>query len=299
MKILLFGKSGQVGWELQRSLAPLGEVIALDHDSSPLCGSFTDLSGLAQTIRTVAPDVIVNAAAHTAVDKAESEPELARMLNALAPGVLADEAQQLGAWLLHYSTDYVFDGSGDTPRRESAPTGPLSVYGWTKLEGEQAVARCSRHLIFRTSWVFAARGANFAKTMLRLASERESLSVIADQIGAPTGAELLADVTAHALRTVRSRPADFADLAGVYHLVAGGETSWHGFACHVLERAQAMGQTLKVGPGEVRAIATADYPTPAQRPKNSRLDTTRLRETFGLHLPDWKIAVDRMLDEIL
>ena len=299
MKILLFGKGGQVGWELQRSLAPLGEVIALDHDSSPLCGSFTDLSGLAQTIRTVAPDVIVNAAAHTAVDKAESEPELARTLNALAPGVLADEAQQLGAWLLHYSTDYVFDGSGDTPRRESAPTGPLSVYGRTKLEGEQAVARCSRHLIFRTSWVFAARGANFAKTMLRLASERESLSVIADQIGAPTGAELLADVTAHALRTVRSRPADFADLAGVYHLVAGGETSWHGFACHVLERAQAMGQTLKVGPGEVRAIATADYPTPAQRPKNSRLDTTRLRETFGLHLPDWKIAVDRMLDEIL
>ena len=299
MKILLFGKGGQVGWELQRSLAPLGEVIALDHDSSPLCGSFTDLSGLAATIRAVAPDVIVNAAAHTAVDKAESEPELARMLNALAPGVLSDEAQQLNAWLLHYSTDYVFDGSGDTPRRESDQTGPLSVYGRTKLEGEQAVARCSRHLIFRTSWVFAARGGNFAKTMLRLASERESLSVIADQIGAPTGAELLADVAAHALRTVRSRPADFADLAGVYHLVAGGQTSWHGFACHVLERAQAMGQTLKVGPGEVRAIASADYPTPAQRPLNSRLDTSRLRQTFGLHLPDWKIAVDRMLDEIL
>ena len=299
MKILLFGKSGQVGWELQRSLAPLGEVIALDHDSSPLCGSFTDLSGLAQTIRTVAPDVIVNAAAHTAVDKAESEPELARTLNALAPGVLADEAQKLNAWLVHYSTDYVFDGSGDTPRRESDPTGPLSVYGRTKLEGEQAVARCSRHLIFRTSWVFAARGANFAKTMLRLASERESLSVIADQIGAPTGAELLADVTAHALRTVRSRPDDFADLAGVYHLVAGGETSWHGFACHVLEYARSRGQRLKVAPDAVHTIATADYPTPAQRPKNSRLDTTRLRETFGLHLPDWKIAVDRMLDEIL
>ena len=299
MKILLFGKGGQVGWELQRSLAPLGEVIALDHDSAPLCGSFTDLSGLAQTIRAVAPDVIVNAAAHTAVDKAESEPELARMLNALAPGVLADEAQKLNAWLVHYSTDYVFDGSGDAPRREADPTGPLSVYGQTKLEGEQAVARCARHLIFRTSWVFAARGANFAKTMLRLAGERESLSVIADQIGAPTGAELLADVTAHALRTVRSRPADFTELAGVYHLVAGGQTSWHGFACHVLERAQAMGQTLKVGPGEVRAIASAEYPTPARRPLNSRLDTTRLRETFDLHLPDWKIGVDRMLDEIL
>ena len=299
MKILLFGKSGQVGWELQRSLAPLGEVIALDHDSSPLCGSFTDLSGLAATIRAVAPDVIVNAAAHTAVDKAESEPELARMLNALAPGVLADEAQKLNAWLVHYSTDYVFDGSGDAPRRESDPTGPLSVYGRTKLEGEQAVARCSRHLIFRTSWVFAARGANFAKTMLRLASERESLSVIADQIGAPTGAELLADVTAHALRTVRSRPADFADLAGVYHLVAGGQTSWHGFACHVLDYARSRGQNLKVAPDAVRAITTADYPTPARRPLNSRLDTTRLRQTFGVCLPEWKIAVDRMLDEIL
>ena len=299
MKILLFGKGGQVGWELQRSLAPLGEVIALDHDSTSLCGNFADLAGLAATIRAVAPDVIVNAAAHTAVDKAESEPELARALNALAPGVLADEAQKLGAWLLHYSTDYVFDGSGDTPRRESDPTGPLSVYGRTKLEGEQAVARCSRHLIFRTSWVFAARGANFAKTMLRLAGERESLSVIADQVGAPTGAELLADVTAHALRTVRSRPADFADLAGVYHLVAGGETSWHGFACHVLERAQAKGVALKVEATAVKAITTAEYPTPARRPLNSRLDTTRLRRTFGLHLPHWQAAVDRMLDEIL
>ena len=298
MKILLFGKGGQVGWELQRSLAPLGEVIALDHDSSELCGNFADPAGLAATIRAVAPDVIVNAAAHTAVDKAESEPDLARTINALAPGVLADEAQKLGAWLVHYSTDYVFDGSGDAPRRESDPTGPLSVYGRTKLEGEQAVARCSRHLIFRTSWVFAARGANFAKTMLRLARERDSLSVIADQIGAPTGAELLADVTAHALRTVLGR-ADGADLSGVYHLVAGGETSWHGFACHVIDYARAHGQVLKVAPQAVKAIGTAEYPTPARRPLNSRLDTTRLRQTFGLHLPDWKIAVDRMLDEIL
>jgi dTDP-4-dehydrorhamnose reductase len=295
MKILLFGKGGQVGWELQRSLAPLGELVALDHDSAPLCGSFTNLSGLTQTIRQVAPDVIVNAAAHTAVDKAESEPELARTLNALAPGVLADEAQRLGAWLVHYSTDYVFDGSGDTPWRESDATGPLSVYGQTKREGELAVARCAHHLIFRTSWVFAARGANFAKTMLRLASERESLNVIADQIGAPTGAELLADVTAHALRMVQDRP----QLAGTYHLAAGGETSWHGFACRVLEYARAKGREFKVAPDAVKAIATADYPTPAQRPLNSRLDTSRLRETFGLHLPDWKVAVDRMLDEIL
>ena len=298
MKILLFGKGGQVGWELQRSLAVLGEVLALDFDSVGLCGNFADLTGLAATIRQVAPDVIVNAAAHTAVDKAESEPDLARTLNALAPGVLADEAQRLGAWLVHYSTDYVFDGSGNTPWRETDATGPLSVYGQTKLEGEQAVARCTRHLIFRTSWVFAARGGNFAKTMLRLAREREQLSVIADQFGAPTGAELLADVTAHALRSVLSEP-ESSRLAGLYHLVAAGETSWHGFACHVLERAQARGQTLKAGPANVLAIGTADYPTPAKRPFNSRLDTTRLRTAFGLHLPDWRIGVDRMLDEIL
>lgn len=298
MKILLFGKGGQVGWELQRSLAVLGEVVALDFGSVGLCGNFADLAGLAATIRQVAPDVIVNAAAHTAVDKAESEPELARTLNALAPGVLADEAQKLGAWLVHYSTDYVFDGSGNAPWRETDATGPLSVYGQTKLEGEQAVARCTRHLIFRTSWVFAARGGNFAKTMLRLAREREQLSVIADQFGAPTGAELLADVTAHALRSVLSEP-ESSRLAGLYHLVAAGETSWHGFACHVLERAQARGQTLKAGPANVLAIGTADYPTPAKRPFNSRLDTTRLRTAFGLHLPDWRIGVDRMLDEIL
>lgn len=295
MKILLFGKGGQVGWELRRSLAPLGEVIALDHDSASWCGNFADLAGIAATVRALSPDVIVNAAAHTAVDKAESEPELARTLNALAPGVLADEAQRLGAWLVHYSTDYVFDGSGQKPWRENDATGPLSVYGRTKLEGELAVARCTRHLVFRTSWVFAARGANFAKTMLRLASERDSLSVVADQIGAPTSAELLADVTAHALRMVQDRP----QLAGTYHLAAGGETSWHGFACHVLERAQTMGRTLKVGPGAVKAIATADYPTPARRPLNSRLDTSRLRQTFGVHLADWQIAVDRMLDEVL
>ena len=298
MKILLFGKGGQVGWELQRSLAVLGEVVALDFGSVGLCGNFADLAGLAATIRQVAPDVIVNAAAHTAVDKAESEPDLARTLNALAPGVLADEAQKLGAWLVHYSTDYVFDGSGNTPWRETDATGPLSVYGQTKLEGEQAVARCTRHLIFRTSWVFAARGGNFAKTMLRLAREREQLSVIADQFGAPTGAELLADVTAHALRSVLSEP-ESSRLAGLYHLVAADETSWHGFACHVLERAQARGQSLKAGPANVLAIGTADYPTPAKRPFNSRLDTTRLRTAFGLHLPDWRIGVDRMLDEIL
>jgi dTDP-4-dehydrorhamnose reductase len=298
MKILLLGKGGQVGWELQRSLAPLGELVALEFDSTDYCGDFTNLAGLAETVRKVKPDVIVNAAAHTAVDRAESEPELVRTINALAPGILADEAEKLGAWLIHYSTDYVFNGSGTTPWKETDATGPLGVYGQTKLEGEQAVARCSRHLIFRTSWVYAAKGANFAKTMLRLAKERDQLKVIADQIGAPTGAELLADVTAHAIRTVQTRP-DGQMLAGLYHLAAAGETSWHGYALFVIERAQALGETLKAGPNNILPITTADYPTPAQRPANSRLDTTKLRTTFGLQLPDWRIAVERMLIEVL
>jgi len=294
MKILLLGKGGQVGWELQRSLAPLGQVIALDFDNVGLCGDFSNPAGLAETVRNVAPDVIVNAAAHTAVDKAESEPELARTINALAPGVLADEAQKLGAWLVHYSTDYVFNGSGDSPWRETDATGPLSVYGQTKLEGEQAVACCARHLIFRTSWVYAARGANFAKTMLRLAKERDRLKVISDQIGAPTGAELLADVTAHAIRRVQTQP----ELAGLYHLVAGGETSWHGYARFVIEHARRAGQPIRVSAGAIEAIPTSDYPTPAQRPLNSRLDTGKLQAAFGLSLPEWSSGVERMLIEV-
>lgn len=295
MKILLFGKGGQVGWELQRSLAPLGELVALEFDSTDWCGDFTNLAGVADTVRRIAPDVIVNAAAHTAVDRAESEPELVRTINAMAPGVLADEAEKLGAWLIHYSTDYVFNGSGTTPWKETDATGPLGVYGQTKLEGEQAVARCARHLIFRTSWVFAARGANFAKTMLRLARERDELKVIADQIGAPTGAEMLADVTAHAIRTVQNRP----DLAGLYHLAAAGETSWHGYAQFVIEYARQRGEPIRVPSNAIVPIPTSAYPTPAQRPHNSRLDTTKLRTTFDLHLPDWRIAVSRMLDEVL
>ena len=294
MKILLFGTGGQVGWELQRSLAPLGQVVALDFDSVGLCGDFANPAGLAETIRQLAPDVIVNAAAHTAVDKAESEPALARTINALAPGVLADEAQKLGAWLVHYSTDYVFNGSGVRPWLESDATAPLSVYGQTKLEGEHAVARCAKHLIFRTSWVYAARGANFAKTMLRLARERDQLKVISDQIGAPTGAELLADVTAHVLRAVQTRP----ELAGLYHLAAGGETSWHGYAQFVIDHVRRAGQPIRVSPEAIIAIPTRDYPTPAQRPLNSRLDTGKLQAAFGLSLPEWQSGVERMLDEI-
>lgn len=299
MKILLFGKGGQVGWELQRSLAPLGELIALDRHSQGLCGDLSKLQGLAEAIRTVRPDVIVNAAAHTAVDRAESEPELARTLNAAAPGVLAHEADKLGAWLVHYSTDYVFDGSGQRPWTETDAAAPLSVYGKTKLEGEQLIqAACTKHLIFRTGWVYAARGGNFAKTILRLAQERERLTVIDDQFGAPTGAELLADVTAHAIREVTQHPEKSERLSGLYHLTAGGETSWHGYAQHVLAQA-AKSASAKIMTKEIAAVPTSAFPTVARRPHNCRLDTSRLQAAFGLTLPRWEIGVDRMLAEIL
>lgn len=297
MKILLLGKNGQVGWELQRSLAPLGEVVALDFDSpGPLTADFSQPESLAATVRAVAPQIIVNAAAHTAVDRCESEPEFARTLNATSPAVLAREAAALGAWLMHYSTDYVFDGSGDTPWSETSPTGPLSVYGATKLEGEAAIrASGCNHLILRTSWVYAARGGNFAKTMLKLARERDRLTVIDDQIGSPTGADLLADITAHALRAAVLRPG----LAGIYHAVAQGETSWHGYARHVIEFARAAGQPIKVAPEAICAVPTSAFPTPAKRPGNSRMNTRKLRDTFGLTLPAWQSGVERMLTEVL
>ncbi len=301
MKILLLGKNGQVGWELQRSLAVLGEVVALDRlGADGLCGDLSDLAGLAQTVRSVRPQVIVNAAAHTAVDKAESEPDLALTLNALAPQLLAQEARQLGAWLVHYSTDYVFDGSGSQPWKETDATAPLSVYGQTKREGEQAIAASGcHHLILRTSWVYGARGGNFAKTMLRLAAEREQLKVIDDQVGAPTGADLLADVTAHALRHLLP-PMRRNDLtpSGIYHVAAAGETSWHGYARFVLQQAQEAGLALKAGPEQVLPIPTSAYPTPAKRPHNSRLDTSLLQNTFGLTLPHWRDGVRRMLKEM-
>lgn len=299
MRILLLGKNGQVGWELQRSLSPLGELVALDFDSTDHCGDFTNLQGLADTVRAVRPDLIVNAAAHTAVDQAESEPELARTINALAPGVLAQEAARIGAWLVHYSTDYVFDGSGDVPWNETDMPAPINVYGQTKLEGEQLVQTSGcRHLIFRTSWVYAARGGNFAKTMLRLAKERDRLTVIDDQIGAPTGADLLADVTAHALRAVAG-PAPRPELGGLYHLVAGSQTSWHGYAKYVIEVAQKAGVILKTTPDKVEPVPTSGFPTPARRPLNSRLDTAKLQAAFGLSLPPWQQGVARMLAETL
>lgn len=293
MKILLLGKGGQVGWELQRSLAVAGEIVAMDHDDG---ADFTQPETLLARVKEIGPQVIVNAAAHTAVDKAESEPELARQINATAPALLAIEAKRMGALLVHYSTDYVFDGSGSHARDEEAPIGPLSVYGATKAEGEDAIrASGCQHLILRTSWVYAARGGNFAKTMLRLAAEREQLKVIADQIGAPTGAELLADLTVHMLRAARANPA----LTGTYHAVAGGETNWHDYARFVIEFARTRGSLVKVAQEQILPIPTTDYPTPAKRPLNSRLSTAKLQQRFGLCLPHWQQGVERMLNEIL
>jgi dTDP-4-dehydrorhamnose reductase len=297
VKILLLGKNGQVGWELQRSLAVLGDVVALDFDSpGPLTADFSQPESLAATVRAVAPRIIVNAAAHTAVDKCESEPDVARALNATSPAVLAREAKALGAWLVHYSTDYVFDGSGNTPWLEDSVTGPLNVYGATKLEGEQAIrASGCKHLILRTSWVYGARGGNFAKIMLKLAAERERLTVIDDQFGAPTGADMLADISAHAIRAAAQRDG----LGGTYHAVAAGETTWHGYARHVIEFARAAGRPIKVAPGAIEPVPTSAFPTPAKRPGNSRMNTQKLRDSFGLSLPTWQAGVDRLLTEVL
>jgi len=297
MKILLLGKNGQVGWELQRSLAVLGEVVAVDIDGAPPWRlDFLNSDALRALVGAAAPQLIVNAAAHTAVDKAEAEPELVHAINAAAVGVLAREAAARDAWLVHYSTDYVYDGSGSAPWTEQSTPAPLSVYGRSKLEGEELIrASGCRHLIFRTSWVYGARGDNFAKTMLRLARTRDALTVIDDQIGAPTGADLLADLTAQACRVAGARP----ELSGTYHAVAAGETSWHGYAKHVIEFARARGEALRVAPDAIAAIPSSAYPQAATRPMNSRLDTTKLRSAFDVALPAWQQGVDRMLTEVL
>lgn len=291
MKILLLGKNGQVGWELQRSLAPLGELISMGRESADL----SDIDSLRCLVRETKPAIIVNAAAYTAVDRAETDKDMAQRINALSPAMLAEEAKALDAWLVHYSTDYVFDGSGNLAWHECDPVGPLSVYGATKLAGELAVRQCPKHLIFRTSWVYASRGNNFAKTMLRLAGEREHLNVVSDQIGAPTGADLIADVTAHALRSARRCP----EMAGLYHLASAGETSWFEYACFVIEFARKRGVAIKTDADAISPIPGSAYPVPAQRPLNSRLCTEKLQSTFDIRLPAWQEGVARMLMEIL
>jgi dTDP-4-dehydrorhamnose reductase len=293
MNILLFGKGGQLGWELQRALAPLGALQALGTEDAG--GDFRQPEAVAALVDRLRPDVVVNAAAYTAVDKAESDGATAQLVNAQTPAALSEAVRRCGALLVHYSTDYVFDGSGRLPRHEDHPAGPLNVYGQTKLEGEQAIAASGcQHLIFRTSWVYASRGQNFARTMLRLASQRDELKVVGDQIGAPTGADLLADVSAHAIRAARRD----ASLTGLYHLVAAGETSWYDYARFVIEGIRRRGGAIQVLPQNILPIATADYPTPARRPLNSRLATDKLRAAFDVTLPDWQVGVDRMLHEI-
>jgi len=289
-KILLTGSRGQVGWELARSLSTLGEIVALDSDRLDL----TDIDAIRRTVAEIKPRIIVNPAAHTAVDKAESEPQLAHAINAAAPAILAEEAEKIGALLVHYSTDYVFDGSGDAAWLEDAAKGPLNVYGASKLAGEQAIqANCQRHLIFRTSWVYGARGANFLLTMRRLMRERPELKIVADQIGAPTWCRSLADATAQILAQVgaANRGADKPQPWGVYHMTNTGETSWHGFAAAI----QAFDAAENIA--SLLPIPSSEYPTPARRPLNSRLDNEKLARVFSIRLPDWREALRLCMDK--
>jgi len=294
MKILLTGKNGQVGFELQRALAPLGEIVAVDQDDCDL----SDAAAIRDLIRRVKPGLIVNPAAYTAVDKAESDVATAEAVNARAPGVIGAEAARLGAWVVHFSTDYVFDGAKQDAYVEADATNPQGVYGRSKRDGELALqASGAQHLILRTSWVMGAHGSNFAKTMLRLAAERDQLSVVADQFGAPTSAALLADLTALLVREMQLKGRhDFA--FGLYHAVPAGVTTWHECACFVIEQALRAGKQLKAKPENIKAITTAEFPTPARRPANSRLDTTHFRRTFGLQLPSWQSGLQHILQEI-
>ena len=292
MKILLTGKNGQVGFELERTLAVLGDVTAVDVDDCNLA----DEAAIAALVARVAPDVIVNPAAYTAVDNAEKNQDLAFAINGRAPGIFGEHAKRLGALVIHFSTDYVFDGSKPTPYVEPDATGPLGVYGASKLAGEQSLAASgAAHVILRTSWVVGAHGANFAKTMLRLAKERDSLNVVSDQFGAPTTAALLADVTAHLVRNRNIA----AQHSGVYHCVNAGETNWCDYAKFVIGFAQRAGVALKAGPEQVNPIPSSAYPTPAKRPSNSRLDTSKFRSTFGLQLPPWQDSLTHTLRQMV
>jgi dTDP-4-dehydrorhamnose reductase len=294
MRILVTGARGQVGWELARAFQPMGEVVALDRAGADL----SDLQALRRRVRELKPAVILNAAAYTAVDRAEDDEALALRINGEAPGVLAEEARRIDALLVHYSTDYVWDGSSTRPYLETDPTAPVNAYGRTKLAGEQAIAAVGgRWLVFRTSWVYAARGGNFPKTMLRLAAERDTLNVVDDQHGAPTGARLIADTTAQAVACAVAQTVAGRFESGVFNLVAGGSTSWHGLACAVIDGARRRGMQLRVG--QVVGIPAAQYPTRARRPANSRMSTAALTARFGLALPAWERGVELLLDDML
>jgi dTDP-4-dehydrorhamnose reductase len=295
MKILITGKNGQVGYELQRSLASLGEVIALDRAGCDLSSA----DSIQSVIRTLCPTIIVNPAAYTAVDKAETEKDLAFAINALAPGIIGEEAKKLGALVVHYSTDYVFNGAKEDRYIEDDLTDPLSVYGASKLAGENSLVDSGAlHLIFRTSWVYGVHGANFLKTMLRLMTEKEELKIVSDQFGAPTSASLIADVIALALSRIGTVSDRTPDKLGLYHLTASGETSWHGYAVHICRMARDIGIPLRVTPENIHPIPTSEYPVPAVRPMNSRLNCRRLESVFGLRMPCWEESVNHSLQLI-
>ncbi|UCV17109.1 dTDP-4-dehydrorhamnose reductase [Quatrionicoccus australiensis] len=295
MKLLLTGKNGQVGFELQRALAPLGEIVAVDMAECDL----SNPDAIRRLVSETRPDIIINPAAYTAVDKAETDQDLAYAVNGMAPGVLGEEAKKLGALVIHYSTDYVFDGTKQGAYSENDAPNPQSIYGKSKLAGEQALLRSAAdHFIFRTSWVFGAHGNNFAKTMLRLAVDRDTLNVVVDQFGAPTSAALLADITAHVIARYQ-REGRAAQPFGIYHLVASSLTTWHDYAQTVVRAAIAAGKPLKLSPENIKAITTAEYPLPAPRPTNSHLDTCKLQETFGLILPPWQNGLNHVLQQIL
>jgi dTDP-4-dehydrorhamnose reductase len=296
MKILLFGKNGQIGTELQRALVPGAKLIALGRSDADL----QKPQSVVGAIRATKPDLVVNAAAYTAVDRAEDDAPAAHLANAGSVEAIAGEAARRGIWMIHYSTDYVFDGTKVSSYVETDPTGPLNVYGASKLVGENAIASSgARHVVLRTSWVYSAHGTNFARTMLRLARERDALRIVSDQIGAPTSASLIARVTAAIVRQITASSVDDGSLSGIYHLAAGGETSWHGFAQALIAQARSEGFPIRVADDRIAAIPTADYPTKARRPMNSRLDTSKLRNTFAISLPDWREDIPSIVHDLV
>jgi dTDP-4-dehydrorhamnose reductase len=298
MKLLLFGGRGQVGWQLRRSLSLLGEVVVAERRNTDYCGDLLQPAAIRDTILAVQPQVVVNAAAYTAVDRAEEEPDLAFAVNARACEVMAQATREIGSWLVHYSSDYVYRGDGTRPWVETDPCEPLSVYGKSKLQGDVAVAANPRHLILRTSWVFDSWGGNFLKSILKAARKRDELTVVCDQWGTPTRAATIADVTAIVLHGLSKDP-DALSKAGVYHLASAGETNWHAYACFAIELALAGGLALRASSSQVRAISTGEYPARAPRPANSRLDTARLRTTFGIELPGWREGVSAVVAELM